>query len=264
MNIFLALLLGLVQGLCEFLPVSSSGHLVLLQRIFGVEEGALFFSIMLHVGTLAAVFVVYRREIWQMLRHPFQKKVGMLLLATGVTTLMALAAGDLISEAYEGRLLGAGFLATAAILTLSELYFRHHAGSSRGIGGMTLFSALGIGFMQGVAILPGISRSGSTIAGARLFGLNKEAAAEFSFLLSIPAILGSLVLELPDVAAAGFANVEWAPVLVGMLAAGVSGYLAIRWMLRLLKSKSLFGFAIYVGILGVFILFDQVVSHVFF
>mgnify|MGYP002552489523 CR=1 FL=1 len=87
MNIFLAMLLGLVQGLCEFLPVSSSGHLVLLQTIFGVEEGALFFTTMLHVGTLLAVFAVYWRQIWEMLRRPIQKKVGMLLLSTAVTTL---------------------------------------------------------------------------------------------------------------------------------------------------------------------------------
>ena len=115
MNIFLAMLLGLVQGLCEFLPVSSSGHLVLLQTIFGVEEGALFFTTMLHVGTLLAVFAVYWRQIWEMLRRPIQKKVGMLLLSTAVTTLLAFLFRDVISAAYEGILLGPGFLLTAAI-----------------------------------------------------------------------------------------------------------------------------------------------------
>ena len=118
------MLLGLVQGLCEFLPVSSSGHLVLLQTIFGVEEGALFFTTMLHVGTLLAVFAVYWRQILEMLRHPFQKKVGMLLLSTAVTTLLAFLFRDVISAAYEGILLGPGFLLTAAILYGSERYFR--------------------------------------------------------------------------------------------------------------------------------------------
>ena len=118
--------------------------------------------------------------------------------------------------------------------------------------------------MQGVAILPGISRSGSTIAGARFFGLDKESAAEFSFLLSIPAILGSVVLQLPDVLDAGMENLSFAPILAGMAVAAVSGYVAIRWMLRLIKTKSLMGFSIYTGILGVLVLFDQLVTHVFF
>ena len=172
MNIFLAMLLGLVQGLCEFLPVSSSGHLVLLQTIFGVEEGALFFTTMLHVGTLLAVFAVYWRQIWEMLRRPIQKKVGMLLLSTAVTTLLAFLFRDVISAAYEGILLGPGFLLTAAILYGSERYFRRRRSKGLDIQQMGLVSAMGIGAMQGIAILPGVSRSGSTVAGARLFGLN--------------------------------------------------------------------------------------------
>ena len=118
--------------------------------------------------------------------------------------------------------------------------------------------------MQGIAILPGVSRSGSTIAGARLFGLNKDAAAEFSFLLSIPAILGSLVLQLPDVLDAGFGEVAWGPILAGMAVAALSGYLAIRWMLRLIRSKSLMGFSLYTAILGCLVLLDQLAFHLFF
>lgn len=261
---FLALLLGLVQGLCEFLPVSSSGHLVLLQRMFGVEEGALFFTTMLHVGTLLAVFVVYRRQIWQMLRHPFQKKVYLLVLATAVTTLLALLAGDLIEEAYGGSLLGPGFLLTALILSLSERYFHTHRGKGVSIEGLHPLRAAGVGLMQGIAILPGVSRSGSTIAGARFFGLNKEDAAEFSFLLSIPAILGSLVLQIPDVVEEGLQGLNWGPILLGMAAAALSGYFAIRWMLRLIREKSLMGFAAYVGLLGLLVSFDQLFTHVFF
>lgn len=264
MNIFLAMLLGLVQGLCEFLPVSSSGHLVLLQTIFGVEEGALFFTTMLHVGTLLAVFAVYWRQIWEMLRRPIQKKVGLLLLSTAVTTLLAFLFRDVISAAYEGILLGPGFLLTAAILYGSERYFRRRRSKGLDIQQMGLVSAMGIGAMQGIAILPGVSRSGSTIAGARLFGLNKDAAAEFSFLLSIPAILGSLVLQLPDVLDAGFGEVAWGPILAGMAVAALSGYLAIRWMLRLIRSKSLLGFSLYTAVLGCLVLLDQLAFHVFF
>lgn len=264
MNIFLAMLLGLVQGLCEFLPVSSSGHLVLLQNIFGIEEGALFFATMLHVGTLFAVFAVYWRQVWDILRHPLQKKVGMLLVATAVTALLAFLTKDFITDAYGGGLLGLGFLATAAILFFSERFFHSHAQKSHGIEGMKPLSAAGVGLMQGIAILPGISRSGSTIAGARFFGLDRDAAAEFSFLLSIPAILGSVVIQLPDVLEAGTGGIGWAPILAGMVVAGLSGYLAIRWMLKLIKTKSLAGFALYVGVLGVLVLFDQLVTHVFF
>ena len=264
MNIFLAALLGLVQGLCEFLPVSSSGHLVLLQNIFGLEEGALFFDTMLHVGTLVAVFAVYWRSIWDMLRHPFQKKVGMLLISTAITALLAILFDDFIKDAYQGAFLGLGFIVTSIVLYMSEWFYKARYKVSHGIDDMQVKSALGIGLMQGVAILPGISRSGSTIAGARFFGLNKDAAAEFSFLLSIPAILGSLILQLPDVMDSGLGGISWGPILVGMAVAAISGYFAIRWMLKLIKNKSLIGFSIYTGALGILVLFDQLVTHVFF
>ena len=258
------MLLGLVQGLCEFLPVSSSGHLVLLQTVFGMEEGALFFTTMLHVGTLLAVFAVYWRQIWDMLRHPFQKKVGLLLLATAVTAVLAFLFEDWITQAYGGILLGPGFLLTAVILFCSERYLDRRQGKALPIQAMKARSAVGIGLMQAVAILPGVSRSGSTIAGARIFGLNKEGAAEFSFLLSIPAILGSVLLQIPDVVATGTGDAGWGAILAGMAVAAISGYLAIRWMLRLIKTKSLRGFAIYTAILGALILLDQLALHLYF
>ena len=129
---------------------------------------------------------------------------------------------------------------------------------------MKYTESLGVGLMQGVAIFPGVSRSGSTIAGARFFGLSKEAAAEYSFILSIPAILGSLVLQIPDVAAEGLHGTDWGCVIVGTIVAAVSGYFAIRWMLRLITKKSLKGFIIYVAALGVLVLCDQLIFNVFF
>jgi len=260
MSVWIAILLGLVQGLCEFLPVSSSGHLVLLQQVFSVEGNVLFFDTMLHLGTLLAVLVVFRKSILAMLRHPFQKKVYMLILSTLVTTAMALLFGDLIESSYEGDLLGAGFFATALILMLNE---RLSHGEKR-IREMKLRDALGIGLMQGIAILPGISRSGSTIAGARFFGLSKEEASEFSFLLSIPAILGSLVLQIPDVLESGIGNISFLPVFLGTLVAAVSGYFAIRFMLKLIREKSLWGFAVYVAVLGALVSIDQFFLHLFF
>lgn len=260
MTIWIALLLGLVQGLCEFLPVSSSGHLVLLHNLFGIEEGALFFTIMLHVGTLIAVFAVYYKDIWRMLRQPIQKRVGMLLLALMPTVVIAILFRDVFEDAYAGGLLGIGFLLTAVILTLSDRI---------GKGGKTTdtmkpLDALGIGLMQGIAILPGVSRSGSTIAGGLFLGLDRQTAADFSFLLSIPAILGSVVFEAPALLKGGIGNVNWLYVLIGMAAAAVSGYFAIRLMLRLLTGRRLLPFAIYVAILGLLVLADQCFTNFFF
>lgn len=278
MGVIIGIILGIVQGLCEFLPVSSSGHLVLLQNVFGIEENALFFTIMLHIGTLVAVFVVYRKVIgemllsvikflgllftgkWQALREhvktPVQLKLFYLIIATLVTVVMALVFNDLIDESYEGKYLGFGFIITS--LVLFSLNFVKRKGRT-----MKWWNACGIGFMQGIAILPGISRSGSTIAGATWFGLRKEDAAEFSFMLSIPAILGSLVLEVPDVIREGFGSVNWLQIGVGVVFAAVSGYFAIKWMIKLIVNKSLNIFAVYTAILGVLVLLDQFVFNIF-
>lgn len=260
MSIFIALLLGLVQGLCEFLPVSSSGHLVLLNNLFGIEEGALFFAILLHVGTVIALFAVYWRDIWAMLRRPFQKKVGMLLIACIPAGVMAALFNDFFTETYSGVYLGFGFLLTAVIL----LFAQYKRPGKTTMETMGVMDALVIGFMQGVAILPGVSRSGSTIAGALFSGLKKKEAADFSFLLSIPAILGSVMFEVPDLLEKGVGDINVAAVIVGVTAAALAGYFAIKLMLRVVTDKKLTPFAVYVGILGLLVLFDQFVTNAFF
>ncbi|MDL2217917.1 undecaprenyl-diphosphate phosphatase [Christensenellaceae bacterium OttesenSCG-928-M15] len=261
MTIWIALLLGAVQGLCEFLPVSSSGHLVLLHNLFGIEEGAMFFTIMLHVGTLIAVFAVYYKEIFNMLRHPLQKQVGMLIVATLPTVAIALLFKDFFEDAYSGRFLGIGFLLTAVILTLTN---RIKPRQGKTVKRMGILDATCIGLMQGVAILPGVSRSGSTIAGALFRGMDRKAAADFSFLLSIPAILGSVVLEIPDMVKGGLVNINWLHVIAGMAAAAVSGYFAIRLMINVVKRSRMLPFAVYVGIVGIFVLADQFITNFFF
>jgi undecaprenyl-diphosphatase len=260
MTIWTAIILGLVQGVCEFLPISSSGHLVLLQNMFGIEEGVLFFDTMLHVGTLVAVLVVFRKTIWDMLKHPFQKKVGLLLASTAVTTVFALLFGDYLERIFLGEFLGFEFLLTAVILLISE----RAADGNKTIPQLSYPGAAGIGVMQAIAILPAVSRSGSTIAGCRFLGLNKGEAAEFSFLLSVPAIAGSVVLQIGDVLDAGAGGAPWGYIAVGALAAGVSGYFAIRYMLRLIREKSLKGFAYYAAAVGALVLLDQFVFNVFF
>jgi undecaprenyl-diphosphatase len=257
---WIALLLGVVQGLCEFLPVSSSGHLVLVQNILGIGENMLFFYTMLHLGTLIAVFAVYWEQILGILRHPLQKKTGMLLISTAVTTAIAFTFRNFFESSYEGAFLGFGFLFTGLVLILTDRIRNAH----KEIRDMRIHDSVMIGIMQGIAIMPGISRSGSTIAGAMYTGLKRSEAADYSFLLSIPAILGSVAMQAPDVVSNGLGGIDWLTVLLGTAAAAVSGYFAIKLMLKIIVRKSLKGFALYVAVLGVLVLLDQFVFNVFF
>ena len=262
MDILKALVLGLIQGLCEFLPVSSSGHLLLAERIFGITDGGYFFTVLLHLGTLAAVLVVYRKRVIEMILHPVKQAKYWLwmIVATAVTVAMALAFRKFIDAAEDGRVLGYCFLLTAALLTLGDL-IRKKFECRVTVPTMKWYHALLIGFMQGIAILPGISRSGATITGAAVCRMTKDDSAEFSFLLSIPAILGGAVLEIPKALKAGLADVNILACVVGVIAAAVSGYFAVRFMIRLITKRSLTGFAIYTGVLGAFVILDQLVLH---
>ena len=284
MSIISAIVLGVVQGLTEFLPVSSSGHLVLLQKIFGIEEPALFFDTMLHAGTLLAVFVVLWRDIWAILRRLIQPLTGFLILATIPAVVAALAFGNLIEHAFEsGQFLGFSFLATAALLCTAELLSRR-AGAGTGLkraGDMNWPDALAVGIFQAIAIIPGLSRSGATISGALFRKLDRNFAARFSFLLSIPAILGAVVLQVKDLAKSGIAanggvatgsinaavnsaGAGPAALIAGTLSAAIVGFFAIRLMLKIIREKSLFGFAVYTAVLGAIILIDQFVTHFVF
>ena len=275
MNILEALILGLVQGITEFLPVSSSGHLVLFQRIFDISEPALLFDTMVHGGTLLAVFAVLRRDIWDILRRPIQPLTAWLVIATLPAVVIALLFKDAIEEAFaSGRFLGFAFLITSALLLLAELLSRRYGGGFKGKTGMNWLDALIIGLLQGVAIIPGVSRSGSTLSGALFRNLNRDFAARFSFLLSIPAILGALVLQVKDLAggtgletaAAGGATggIGLAALIAGTLSAAVVGFFSIRLMLKIVRERSLAGFTVYTAALGLLVLFDQFVSHLVF
>jgi undecaprenyl-diphosphatase len=264
MSILQAIILGLVQGLCEFLPVSSSGHLVLLQTIFGIQD-PLFFDTMLHMGTLIAVVIVFRRTLLEMFRHPFRRYPMFIVLATLPTVVIALLFGDFFESAFSGRFLALGFVVTGLLMLLSDYLMKRTGGAGKkDAEQMRPLDALAMGAMQGVAILPGISRSGSTIAGGMLAGLDRQFAADFSFLMSIPAILGSLVLQGKDVLEQGLSSVQWLPILIGTACAAVSGYFAVRFMLRIIKKGKLKYFAVYLFVLGGLILLDQLVFHLFF
>lgn len=266
MYFLIAAFLGLVQGLCEFLPVSSSGHLALFSTLtnnVGAEFGTPFFTVMLHVATLIAVLIVYREQVLAILRHPIQPLTLYLIIATLPTVAVALILKkwDALDKWLdENNLLGVCFLLTAIILTVSELMSRRRK-ATKSIKTMRWTDALVIGGMQAVGVLPGVSRSGATIAGALGMRLDRKSAADFSFLLSIPAILGGLVLELyklvKEPAALDLTFSFGAALILAMLVAAISGYFAVRFMIRLITKKGLFVFAIYTAVLGIIVLVLQ-------
>ncbi|MGI6325554.1 MAG: undecaprenyl-diphosphate phosphatase [Saccharofermentanales bacterium] len=264
MNFIEALLLGLIQGVTEFLPVSSSGHLTLLGRVFAIDEAAMLsLATLLHVGTLISVFVVMRREIGAILRDIFAKKTWLLLVATVPAVLAALLLGDWIDRLFGGGMLGYSFLATAVILCISLLW-RRKSDPDREIG---YPEALIGGIGQAVAIIPGVSRSGTTITALLLSGIQREKAIRFSFLMAIPVILGGFLLDLFKLIKGGGAallDLGIGNVVVGVLAAAISGYLVMEFMLRKLNRRGFLYCAIYVAILGALVLIDQNLTHFVF
>ncbi len=254
MSILESIILGIVQGLTEFLPVSSSGHLVLLQNIFGISEPQLFFDTMLHLGTLTAVVVVMWKEIMSLFKRPLNKMLY-LIIATIPAIVFGFLLSDFVEGTFSGVYLGYGFLLTAVILTVSEMLSKRTSKKTE----VKMGSGIVMGFMQVVAMLPGVSRSGSTIAGGLFCGVDRSKAASFSFLMSIPVILGSVVLQGAKIMADTSLIVDWLPTIIGTVFAAASGYFAVRFMLALIKKKRLYGFAIYVAALGVFILLDKYV-----
>lgn len=258
-----ALILGIVQGLAEFLPISSSGHLKLTEQIMGLSEMPRFFDVCLHVGTLAAVFIVFRKDLLSILRRPKQKLTYMILAATVPTVLIAVLLELLLDEAVSSALLGYGFMLTGLLLYTMEVLPRQRC--KKKLEDMTVKDAVLIGSVQGIGTLPGVSRSGSTIAGGIFLGIDRKTLARFSFLMSIPAILGAfgwdvlkLILNRGEVQAVA---ITWFPVLLGTLVAFIVGYIAIRFMLRLIASKSFKPFAFYTFLLGFFVCLDMFVTH---
>lgn len=258
MSVLIAIALGIIQGLTEFLPVSSSGHLILFQRIFGVEVDCILFDIVLHLGTLVAVIVAYRKSVWEILTHPFCEKSQKLVFATIPTVIIALLFKDFFKGAFDGSLLFLGFFVTAIIMFFASYVCKHNYQYKS----LTHGGAILMGIFQGFAILPGVSRSGSTITSAMVLGVRRSESAEFSFLMSIPAILGSLVFELFDV---GLANINMSvlSLVAGFAFSAVFGYLAIKFMSKIIKKANFLGFGIYLLALAIFVALNQFCLHWF-
>ncbi len=261
-----ALILGIVQGLAEFLPISSSGHLKLTEQIMGLSEMPRFFDVCLHIGTLAAVFIIFRKDILSIVRHPKQKLTYMILAATVPTVIIAVILELLLDDTALSSLLGYGFMLTGLLLYTMEALPPQRC--KKTIEDMTLKDAVLIGSIQGISTLPGVSRSGSTIAGGIFLGLNRKTLARFSFLMSIPAILGAfcwdvlkLILNRDEVQAV---TITWFPVVIGTIVAFLVGYMAIRFMLKLIENRSFKPFAFYTFILGFLVCLDLFVTHLVF
>ncbi|ANB61773.1 undecaprenyl-diphosphate phosphatase [Anoxybacteroides amylolyticum] len=249
-----ALILGFIQGMTEFLPISSTGHLYLGRHLFGLDEAGLFLDTMLHIGTLLAVFVIYKEELLYMLRKPFSKLTFLLIVGTVPAVVVGLLLKDYFEEISKtGVTIGWEFLITGIFLWFSD-GIKH--GYKR-MEDITYTDAFVIGMFQAGAIFPAISRSGLTIVGGLFRKLDRQTAAYFSFLLSIPAIAGAIVLQSVDLLEGQAEAISLSALVVGTISSAFFGYIAVRWMIRYLQKHSLKMFAIYVWALGLLVLVLQ-------
>lgn len=281
MSLLQAILMGLIQGLTEFLPVSSSGHLALFKTLFHVDtDTGILFDVLLHVGTLIAIFVVYYKDIWRLivegcciLRDAFvnivlffknifkkeheayrkivcngyRKFVMLILVSTIPTGIIGVIGKDVVEMASEILIVpGICLVVTAVLLFIAD---RVKDGDKLPKS-VTYTNAFSIGIAQGIATLPGLSRSGTTITACLLSGFNRKFAVKYSFIMSIPAILGALVFEITDIAGTTVSGKEIGFYIIGMLISAVVGYICIKTMLVIVRKKKFTGFAIYCLIVG--------------
>jgi undecaprenyl-diphosphatase len=265
LSILKAIILGAVQGATEFLPVSSSGHLVIAQSLLGVTlegGGLLAFDVCLHFGTLLAVLVFFRREIGQIVSSYFRsasderpnggfsvqeaRRVGLYII---IGTIPAAIAGPLLNDFFEGLISNAISAAFMLLVTGAILWGTRWVDDGfRGVMQMGWVRAILIGCAQALAIIPGISRSGSTIAGGLYLGINRDLAARFAFLLAIPAIAGATVFKLEDLA--NFPKDIMVATLVGTLVAFAVGLVCIKWLLHVVRRGQISWFAPYCWLVG--------------
>lgn len=264
-----AIILGIIQGFTEFFPVSSSGHLVLFQDLFGFKEPALFFDISLHIGTLLAVIVYFFTDIANLLKSVFRlgvqmlkpdparpaawandpdlKMVGLILIGTLPTAVLGLGFHQIADHLFASMgVVGLALFFTAGLLLGTRLV------KPKGFGIMefTVLGAMIVGVAQGVAVIPGISRSGATIAVCLFLGLRRDAAARFSFLLAIPAILGALLLSLVS-GSEGWGEFSTVSIALGTITSAGVGYLALSTLIKIVRHGQLFYFAPYCLVIGI-------------
>lgn len=282
MTVFQGILLGILQGIAEFLPISSSGHLQVAQSLFGLNEVPLLFDVFLHIATLLAVCLYFWKKIWNLLKclgrwiakkpapepNPQdllsgnetagRRTIIAIIVATVFTGVLGIVSSKFIPD-MPVKVVCGGFIITAILLIVSAMLEKRASAKvveNAEPKGVSLRQSIVIGIMQGFGTLPGISRSGSTIAGALFCGVDRKLAGEFSFIVSIPAILAAFVLELKDLGEVS-STIGIAPVLAGSAAAFAVGYISLTLLMKMIRKGKLQWFAAYlipVGILGMIFL----------
>ena len=266
MTLVQAVILGIFQGIAEFLPISSSGHLVILQHFFGIREGNLFFTEMLHFGTLISIVIVYFNDIIKIvvefikmvkncivnrklkIRNDYQK-LGILIIVSSIpTAVIGLAFEDFFEKLYSSSILpiGIAFIVTGILLWIAN----NKSYENKRVRNMSFLDGLIIGTFQGVAIIPGISRSGSTIVAGLFRGLNRSLATEFSFLLALPATFGAGILGIREVIKTDSQVAFTMPLVVGVLLSTIVGVFAIKILIKMLKKDKLHYFSYYLWLVG--------------
>ncbi len=248
MTIFEAALLGIVQGLTEFLPISSSGHLVIGQKLLGISVAGNAFEVVVHLGTLVSVLIVFWNDIWQLiisLKSKFtQKYILAILIGTIPAVIIGLLFKDNIKEAFENiRVVSTTLMITGIILLTTKLI-------KTKLKDISISNGLLIGIAQALAIVPGISRSGITISTGMYLGIAPEKAAKFSFLLAIPAIAGAGLLTGLDMMESTEPLLPWTVLTMGFFSSLIIGWIALKWLLQLIKSGKFHWFGVYCILVG--------------
>ncbi|CCQ93067.1 Undecaprenyl-diphosphatase [[Clostridium] ultunense Esp] len=266
MTLVQAIILGVFQGIAEFLPISSSGHLVILQHFFGITEGNLFFAEMLHFGTLVSIVIVYFNDIIKIvvefikmiknwiiekklkIKNDYQKLGLLIIIGSIPTAIIGLAFEDFFEKLYSSSILpiGIAFIITGALLWVAN----NQSYENKKVKNMSFLDGLIIGTFQGIAIVPGISRSGSTIVAGLFRGLNRSLATEFSFLLALPATFGAGILGIREVIKTDSQVAFTMPLVVGVLLSTIVGVFAIKILIKMLKKDKLHYFSYYLWLVG--------------
>ncbi len=282
MNLFESIVLGIIQGITEFLPVSSSGHLAIFKNLFGLQDTGLIFDVLLHVGTLIAVFIVFYKDIWELIVNgvgiivdcikntgrfiyntvnkegikkeynkvistPYRRFAMLVIVTTIPTGIMGVVFNDIIENASTALIIpGICLLLTGTLLLIAD---NTPDGTKNEIN-VTYKNAAVIGVCQGLATLPGISRSGTTIVACLVSKMDKKFAVKYSFIMSIPVILGAAVLEVKDLSTVSTSGSQIACYIAGMVVAALVGYVCIKTMLAVVRKKKFKGFAYYCYIVG--------------
>lgn len=259
-----AIILGLVQGLTEFIPVSSSGHLALTRAILGIDQVGLFYDVLLHLATLIAVLIYFRKKISAIVLRPVENKNTIIALAVATTPIFVIGyfiAGFIssIESSYPLVIVGT-LLLTAVVFFIGEsIYKKNKSTAKENINTVSVKSAVLIGLGQSIALLPGVSRSGMSMIAGFGVGLSRKTAGEFSFLLSIPAILGAGAYQVLETFQGSGSFPLTGPMVVGAVIAGLSGYGAITYMLKYLEKNSFIPFAWYLTCAAVVLLVIELI-----